>query len=85
MKITFDSKRRMILLDSSEMSYAIAIANDGRLLNLYWGGAVPDAADYDDIREKLIPDASPYFGMKTRPEYRSGEAFDFGLPCIRAT
>lgn len=85
MKIRFDSTRRIFSFDSSEMSYAIGITDDGRLANLYWGASVKDAGDYDGIRESLRTEINPYFGMTTRPEYRSGEAFDYGLPCIRAT
>ena len=85
MKITFDSSRHIFSLDCAEMSYAIAIANDGRIVNLYWGGRIPEISDYDAVRESLTADQSPYFGMKTRPEYRHGEAFDYGLPCLRIT
>ena len=85
MNITFDENRRVFSFDCAEMSYAIAIANDGRLVNLYWGGAVSDVADYEDVREVLVADMNPYFGMTTRPEYRSVEAFDYGVPCLRAT
>lgn len=85
MKITFDKERRVFSFDCEEMSYAIAITDDGRLTNLYWGNAVPNISDYDDVRSRLVGDIDPYFGMMTRPEYRSGEAFDYGLPCLRAT
>ena len=85
MKVTFDTIRRVFSFECAEMSYAIAVANDGRLVNLYWGSAVSNISDYEDIRSQLIADINPYFGMMTRPEYRSGEAFDFGLPCLRAT
>ena len=85
MKITFDESRRIFSFNTDEMSYAIVITDDGRLANLYWGGAISDVSDYDAIREELIPTPHTSFGMKTRPEYRSGEAFDYGLPCLRAT
>ena len=85
MNITFDSARRVFTLDCAEMSYAIAIADNGRLVNLYWGSAVPEISDYDDVRGTLVKFGGPYGGNASRPEYRSGEAFDFGLPCLRAT
>ena len=85
MNITFDSARRVFTLDCAEMSYAIAIADNGRLVNLYWGSAVPEISDYDDVRGTLVKFGGPYGGHASRPEYRSGEAFDFGLPCLRAT
>ena len=50
MKIRFDSTRRIFSFDSSEMSYAVGITDDGRLANLYWGASVKDAGDYDGIR-----------------------------------
>ena len=85
MKITFDSNRRTFALDCTEMSYVISITDDGRLANLYWGGAVHDVSDCDGVRAALVCEPHPSFGMKTRPEYRTGEAFDYGLPCLRAT
>ena len=72
MKITFDSTRRVFLISSSEMSYAIVIAQNGRLVNLYWGSAVGGAEDLDTIREELTTDIDRFGGMKSRPEYRSG-------------
>jgi alpha-galactosidase len=85
MNISFDSARRVFTLDCAEMSYAIAIADNGRLVNLYWGSAVPEVSDYDDVRGALVRGINPHLGNASRPEYRSGEAFDVGLPCIRAT
>jgi len=85
MHIIFDPDRRIFSFDCAEMSYAVAIAENGRLVNLYWGGAVAALSDYDQLRAPLMPDILPEFGMRSRPEYRSGEAFDYGLPCIRAT
>ena len=85
MNITFEEKRRVFLFNTDEMSYAIAIANDGRLINLHFGGAVGDVSDYDTQRDLLVQDINPYFGMAARYEYRYSEAFDYGLPCIRAT
>ena len=84
MKIIFDKERRVFSFDTAEMSYAIAVTDDARLANLYWGRAVPSISDYDGIREAIRGGIDPYSGMTSRAEYRSSEAFDYGLPCLRA-
>ena len=64
MNITFDSARRVFTLDCAEMSYAIAIADNGRLVNLYWGSAVPEISDYDDVRGTLVKFGGPMEAMR---------------------
>lgn len=84
MKIEFDHGRRIFMISCGEMSYAIAIAQNGRLVNLYWGNALRETEDLDGVYEELTADRQCYSNMGCRPEYRSGDVFDYGVPCLRA-
>lgn len=84
MKITFDAARRVFLLSSTEMTYAFAIVQDGRLVNLYWGAALRGAADLDVLLADMRI-MNPGKNMTHRAEYRSVEPFDYSAPCLRAT
>jgi len=84
MKITFDESRKVFQIANDRMAYAFAVSGTGRLVNLHWGAAVGSTADYDFLlnnRSLMYPGGHGY----TRAEFRSGDAFDFGEPCLRAT
>ena len=56
MKITCCEAKRFIHLHTSEMSYALGWAEDGRLLNLYWGKVMgSDDAIASIAEDKLLP------------------------------
>ena len=44
MNIHWDSDTRCFHLQTPEMSYAFCVTADGRLVHLYWGGAMRDAS-----------------------------------------
>ncbi len=68
---------------SSEMEYAFAVNQYGRLINLYWGAPNRSESDYD-ILLSYNPVIKPGPRGVQRAEYPSRDSFDFGEPCLRA-
>lgn len=68
---------------SSEMEYAFAVNQYGRLINLYWGAPNRSESDYD-ILLSHNPVIKPGPRGVQRAEYPSRDSFDFGEPCLRA-
>ena len=87
MNIHWDSDTRCFHLQTPEMSYAFCVTADGRLVHLYWGGAMRDAslrAMAAEPRKEYNPaDGVNQWGL---PEYEvpTMEPGDFSDPLLVA-
>lgn len=83
MRIEFDEKHKIFQLSCSEMGYAFAINHTGRLMNLHWGNPLNSFEDYEPLLDSSIV-MEPYKkGTYNRAEYRTGDPFDYCVPCLR--
>ncbi len=85
MSITYDAARRLFRIQSGEMAYVFAVSDQGKPIHLHWGSPVTGESDFDAILSDYVF-MHPAGGWKSyhHVEYRSGEPFDNGPPCIRA-
>jgi len=84
MNIIFDKQHQIFQLSCSEMSYAFAITDTGRLMHLHWGTPLERLQDYQPLLDS--PTLMTPYEKRTynRVEYRTGDPFDYGIPCLRA-
>lgn len=83
MRIEFNEQYKIFQLSCSEMSYAFTINEEGRLMNLHWGNPINNFGDYEPMLD-CPAIMKPYVrGSYNRAEYRTGDAGDYGVPCLR--
>ena len=88
MNIHFDADTSCFHLQTPEMSYAFRVTPDGRLLHLYWGGALNDSASLRAPASEPPQDLDPADGVNQPylPDYEipTMEPGDFSDPVLLA-
>lgn len=78
--ITYDSVRKLFLLQTARMTYAFTISGNGKLVHVYWGAKVPDSGCFDSMLAGLQANtAVAGVNAGSRPyEYRTQDPFVYG-------
>lgn len=86
MRIQHDPDKQIFHLQTSEMSYAFGIAEDGRLRHLYWGPALRHTDTLLPLAESELSSFTPSRGvdasMRGYSELPAREPGDYGDPVI---
>lgn len=76
MNIHYDADTRCFHLQTPEMSYAFRVTPDGRLVHLYWGGALNDSASLRAPAAEQRKDYDPAGGVN------QSDLFDYEIPTM---
>ena len=83
--ITYDSQRKVFLLQTDHSSYAFGVAPGAVLVNLHWGGRLTNINDVPEPWETyyLHHGHSRVFLRYNRFEYPANRAGDYLAPCLK--